>query len=175
MNEIEKIVFDRPIITEIEEKYHNTIELNKKFSSKRSKKALSTVHNDMVRICNSVIEVMDFSAIEGARTTPTQQEYFRLGKSKLDGVNKKSKHQIDEEKPLSTALDVAPYPIDFEDKSKARARFYMLAGHFFQVAHDLYEAGEISHKLRWGGDWDGDKNFDDQSFDDLPHYELIKA
>ena len=175
MTKEEKSVFDRPIVTEIEDIFHNTAKLHEAFSSDRSIKALSTTHEDMVKICNKVVEVMNFSALEGARTQATQQEYFRLGKSKLDGINKKSNHQIDEEQPLSLALDVAPYPIDFEDKSKARARFYMLAGHFFQVAHDLYEAGEISHKLRWGGDWDGDKFFDDQSFDDLPHFELTKA
>jgi hypothetical protein len=26
--------------------------------------------------------------------------------------------------------------------------------------------------LRWGGDWDSDKDFSDQNFDDLVHWEL---
>jgi hypothetical protein len=28
-------------------------------------------------------------------------------------------------------------------------------------------------KLRWGGDWDSDKDTKDQNFNDLPHFELI--
>jgi len=27
-------------------------------------------------------------------------------------------------------------------------------------------------RLRWGGDWDGDTELDDNKFDDLPHFEL---
>ena len=27
--------------------------------------------------------------------------------------------------------------------------------------------------LRWGGDWDGDRDFKDQRFIDLPHFELV--
>ena len=27
-------------------------------------------------------------------------------------------------------------------------------------------------KLRWGGDWDGDWQTRDNTFDDLPHFEL---
>lgn len=28
-------------------------------------------------------------------------------------------------------------------------------------------------KIRWGGDWDGDWIHTDQSFHDLPHFELV--
>lgn len=141
---------------------------------KTSQARLNTCHIDLQKICNEVIKNIDFSVLEGARTLEKQQEYFKDGKSKLDGVNKKSKHQVSKEKPLSTAVDVAPYPIDFKNQSKARARFYLLAGYFFQASQTLFEAGEIAHKIRWGGDWDSDKDFKDQSFDDLPHFELIK-
>ena len=144
---------------------------------KTSQTRLNTCHSDLQKICNEVIKNIDFSVLEGARTLAKQQEYFNAvpPKTTLDGINKKSKHQVTKEKPLSTAVDVAPYPIDFKNQSKARARFYLLAGYFFQASQTLFDAGEIAHKLRWGGDWDSDKDFKDQSFDDLPHFELVKA
>jgi len=45
----------------------------------------------------------------------------------------------------------------------------------FATAERLYNEGKITHKLRWGGDWDSDKVFDDQNFDDLPHFELVSV
>ena len=141
----------------------------------KSQSVIETTHNDLQLICHEVIKNIDFSAIEGARTLAKQQEYFNATppKTTLDGINDISKHQVTEEKPLSEAIDVAPYPIDFKNEYKAKARFYMLAGYFFQAASKLLEEGKITHKLRWGGNWDGDSTFDDQSFDDLPHFELI--
>ncbi len=135
-----------------------------------SKKRLDTAHKDIQAICNEVIKHIDFSILEGTRTLEQQQEYYRDGKSKIDGVNRKSKHQS----LPSLAVDVAPYPIEWKG-DKSRARFYLLAGYFFMASEKLYEDGVIEHKLRWGGDWDSDKDFKDQSFDDLPHFELIKV
>jgi len=134
-----------------------------------SKKRLDTCHRDLQAICNEVIRYIDFSVLEGARSLETQQKYFRDGKTKIDGINKISKHQHFP----SMAVDIAPYPIDFRNGSKSKARFYFLAGMMYQASEDLYRKGLISHKLRWGGDWDGDKEFYDQSFDDLPHFELV--
>lgn len=142
---------------------------------KKSQDVINTLHPDLQKICNEVIKHIDYSSLEGARPDETQYKYFKEGKSKLDGITKKSKHQVTIKEPLSKAVDVAPYPIDFKNKDKAKARFYFLAGYFFQASEMLYEAGEITHKLRWGGDWDSDKEFQDQSFDDLPHFELLKV
>lgn len=136
---------------------------------KKSREKLDTCHEDLQKICEEVIKYIDFSVLEGERTLEQQQIYFKEGKSKLDGVNKKSKHQSSP----SMAIDIAPYPIIWNG-NKARARFYMLAGYMFAVAGRLYDNNEIKHKLRWGGDWDSDKDFEDQSFDDLPHFELKK-
>lgn len=137
---------------------------------KVSSERLNTCHVDLVLICTEVIKYIDFSVLEGTRTLEQQQKYFNEGKSKLDGVNQKSKHQSSP----SFAIDIAPYPIDFKDKAKSKARFYLLAGYMFMCAETLFKDGLISHRLRWGGDWDSDKDFNDQSFDDLPHFELVK-
>ena len=138
---------------------------------KVSKERLDTTHRDLQLVCNEVIKHIDFSILEGTRTLEQQQQYFKEGKSKLDGIAQKSKHQS----LPSLAVDVAPYPIDFKNEDKAKARFYLLAGYFFMASEKLFEEGKINHKLRWGGDWDSDKEFKDQSFDDLPHFELIKV
>ncbi|AXH14260.1 peptidase [Malaciobacter mytili LMG 24559] len=138
---------------------------------KTSIQRLETCHKDLQTICNEVIKYYDFSVIEGYRTLEMQQKYFKDGKSKLDGINQKSKHQS----LPSLAVDVAPYPIDFKNEHKAKARFYHLAGYMFMASEILYKEKKITHKLRWGGDWDIDNYFNDQSFDDLPHFELVKV
>ena len=45
-------------------------------------------------------------------------------------------------------------------------RFVDFAGYVKGVAEDLGIA------IPWGGDWDGDGDFSDQRFHDLPHFEL---
>jgi len=137
----------------------------------RSRERLNSCHVDLRLICDEAIKTMDFSVLEGHRSYSKQREYYKAGRSKLDGVKKKSKHQ----KTPSEAVDIAPYPIDFKQVAKSKARFYLLAGVMLQASEKLLSEGKISHKLRWGGDWDSDKEFSDQSFDDLPHFELIEV
>ena len=69
----------------------------------------------------------------------------------------------------SMAVDVAPYPIDWEDEG----RFYMFAGWVMCVAMRLFEEGQITHTLRWGGDWNRNWYTTDQSFFDGVHFELV--
>jgi len=61
------------------------------------------------------------------------------------------------------AVDVAPYPIDWDDLGG----FYMFAGYVLRVAETM------GIKIRYGGDWDGDRKTTDQRFKDLPHFELL--
>ncbi len=63
----------------------------------------------------------------------------------------------------SEAIDAAPYPIDWDDLN----RFYYFAGYVKGIAN------EMGIKIRWGGDWDGDTILDDQTFMDLPHFEIL--
>ena len=58
--------------------------------------------------------------------------------------------------------DVAPYQIDWQDKD----RFYYFAGIVKGVALKL------NIPIRWGGDWDSDTQVKDQTFFDLPHFEI---
>ena len=50
---------------------------------------------------------------------------------------------------------------------KERAKFYELA------AIVKYEAKKLNVNVRWGGDWDGDGDYTDQTFDDLVHFEFF--
>ena len=143
--------------------------------SERSRKRLDTCHPDLIAICEEVIKVYDFAVLEGLRTLEKQREYYETGRSKLDGINKKSMHQADEN-GKSRAVDIMPYKKGtnaFSGKEKDIRRFYYLAGLIKMAAHKLLEEGKISHTIRWGGDWDCDDIYDDQNFDDLPHFELI--
>ena len=125
--------------------------------SDSSQSILDTCHPDLKDICELVVVTYDFTVTEGFRTNARQDELFRQGKSKKRAGESKHNQQP------SIAVDVVPYPIDWDDIS----RFYLLAGFMFQAASSLDVA------IRWGGDWDRDWDHKDQSFFDLPHFELM--
>ena len=62
------------------------------------------------------------------------------------------------------AVDVAPYPIDWDD----RERFIYFGGFVKGCAY------RMNIPLRWGGDWDSDTQLSDNKFDDLVHFEVRK-
>jgi peptidoglycan L-alanyl-D-glutamate endopeptidase CwlK len=121
-----------------------------------SKKNLSEAHPDLVRLFEEVIKHYDCSVIEGHRPQSEQDAAYHSGKSKVQWPN--SKHNS----TPSMALDVVPYPIDWNDTK----RFYYFGGFVKGVA------AKLGLDIRWGGDWDSDNDFKDQSFHDLPHFEL---
>ena len=137
-----------------------------------SRARLETCHPDIQLICSEVIKIVDFSVLEGLRSLETQRKYYSEGKSKLDGINHKSKHQSSP----SMAIDIMPYKKGtnaFSGNEKDDRRFYMLMGIVKAVSVRLKAEGLITHEVRFGLDWDGDDTFRDQTFDDLPHFELI--
>lgn len=67
------------------------------------------------------------------------------------------------------AMHCIPYP----DGWKNLREMTFLAGHLILAAHILKKSKEITHSLRWGGNWDMDSDLDDQDWDDMGHYELI--
>ena len=141
---------------------------------------LKTCHKDIQKILLEAIKIIDITVLEGIRSTERQQQLFEEGRSKIDGINIKSKHQgkLDEDGNLvSYAIDIYPYikgEDPFDNNPKNLARYYYMMGIIDSIAHKLYEKGEISHLVRFGLDWDGDHLFTDQNFDDLPHFELVK-
>lgn len=132
-----------------------------KFSSSSMERLLSA-HPDLQRLFLEVIKRYDCTVLEGIRTMERQRELVRTGKSKTLA----SKHL------KGWAVDVVPCnPIDWSAQGQERMRHF--AGFVFGVAAGI---GMID-RLRWGGDWDGDAmtrgdGLRDQSFMDLPHFEL---
>jgi len=124
---------------------------------KRSRQNLDEAHPYLQEIFNEVIKIIDCAVIEGHRDREEQNKLYDIGQSKLRWP--RSKHNTSP----SLAVDVIPYPVDWNDWD----RFYFLAGIVKGVAFKL------GYKIRWGGDWDSDNHFDDQSFHDLPHFELV--
>lgn len=127
--------------------------------SPRSKNRLAECHPNLQLIFNDVIKVVDCSIVTGRRGKDAQDAAYNSGKSKVKWPN--SMHN---QRP-SLAVDVAPYPIDWE---KTR-RFYYLAG----IVKGIASLHGIN--VRWGGDWDGDNDFADNDFNDLLHFELTEC
>lgn len=131
--------------------------------STRSHERLASCHPELQLLFNEVIKDFDCSVLCGYRGEEAQQAAFYSGKSQRGFPH--SKHN----RSPSLAVDVAPYPIDWHDTR----RFILFAGFVQGVAANLYAQKRMTHKVRWGGDWNGDHNLSNQSFYDLPHFELI--
>lgn len=131
--------------------------------SETSKKHLSEAHIDLQILFHEVIKFIDCSVLVGYRNEVDQNLFFGTGKS--EKRYPESKHN----KIPSMAVDVAPYPINWDDLK----RFYYFGGVVKGIAKMLLEKKYISHEIRWGGDWDGDNDLNDQNFNDLVHFELI--
>lgn len=131
--------------------------------SNRSLRVRETLHPDLRLVFDIVLRGYDHTLLEGHRDEETQERYFREGKTTLHWPD--SRHNT----LPARAVDAAPYPIDWTDTPLVRARFYHFAGYVFRVADTL------AIPLRWGGDWNGNRQFADQSFFDLPHFELLNA
>ena len=127
------------------------------YYSKQSKQRLAQCHPDLQRLFNEVIKDFDCSILCGHRNETEQQAAYENGTSKAQFGE--SKHN----QLPSIAVDVVPYPIDWND----RERFALLAGFV------LAKAKELNIKIRWGGDWDSDYQLKDENFSDMPHYELV--
>lgn len=131
--------------------------------SQASFSKLSTCHIDLQTIFFEVIKSFDCTILEGYRNEQDQNTAYSAGNTKLKWPNGKHNSQP------SNAVDVSPYPIDW-DNSK---RLYWFAGYALGIAQRLKDEGKITHSVRWGGNWSGDKRLPEQSFNDLVHFELI--
>lgn len=144
--------------------------------NKNSKNKKKTCHKDLQDLFDAVIERRDCTVLDGHRSVEKQQEKYESGASKV----KHSKHNCEP----SMAIDVAPYPIpdnwgkvswglienkehreEIQRQVKELHKFYHFAGCVQGTAN------RMNIDMRWGGDWDGDNNFNDQTFDDLVHFE----
>lgn len=120
-------------------------------ASNRTKERLKGVDERLALLVGYTLAIskIDFFISEGLRTTETQQEYFKNGNSKLDGINKKSKHQ------LGKAIDV--YYTCWTNKDSDNDPRWKELIDTFKLA-----AKQLGLNLTFGYDWGWDK----------PHIEL---
>lgn len=143
---------------------------------KNSREKLDTCHKDLVKIFELVIQrtKVDIGISEGHRSKERQHQLYLEGKSKIDGVTELGKHNS----TPSEAVDIYIYHSDLSIRRKLvynKIHMAYIAGIVDSCAKELYNKGEISHLIRWGGNWNSNGVIDfDQSFDDYPHFELIK-
>jgi|TARA_R100000656_G_scaffold28389_2_gene24805 peptidoglycan L-alanyl-D-glutamate endopeptidase CwlK len=123
---------------------------------KRSMGRLNTCDEDLIALFQEVVKYFDCSVLEGHRGEEKQNKYFNEGKSKLKYPE--GRHN----KKPSNAVDVVPYPVDWED----REQMSYFAGFVKGVAY------KMGIPIRWGGDWNNNNDLKDNNFDDLPHFEL---
>ena len=102
-----------------------------KFGNK-SKGKLSTCDKRLQEIFNEVIKYVDCSVIEGHRSEERQNRLFEEGKTKV--TYPKGRHNAFP----SLAVDVVPYPVDWED----RERFHLFAGFVLGMA-----SGRLEYEL----------------------------
>lgn len=123
---------------------------------KRSVEKLSGVNKNLIAVLMKACETMpfDITVIEGVRSAERQQELLKAGATKVSV----SRHMS------GNAIDIAPYPIDWNDKEKFRI-----------VAHHMFAAAkELGITIRWGGNWSRENELVKpvSSFVDMPHFEL---
>jgi len=123
---------------------------------KKSLDQLRTCDPRLIEIMMELIKVMDVSVTEGHRNQVDQDAAFAKGNSKLKYP--KGNHNA----IPSKAVDVCPFPIDYND----RERFVLMAGIVLGIA------AMKGIKLRWGGNWKGDFDLKGNTFNDLPHFEI---
>ena len=119
---------------------------------RKSRERLKGVDARLVNVLNELIKIMDVTIIEGVRSAERQAELLEKGATKV----KYSRHME------GKAVDLAPYPIDWNN----RDGFYYMGGMIRGIAH------QMGLKVRFGGDWDSDGDTKDNSFDDLVHVEI---
>ncbi|MBQ2174790.1 MAG: M15 family metallopeptidase [Alphaproteobacteria bacterium] len=122
--------------------------------SKISKERLETCHPDIQAVCNELIKQYDFSVLCGHRGEKEQNQAYKKGTSQVKYPN--SAHN----KKPSLAVDLAPYPIDWDNLS----RFREMIIRFDTVANMLRAEGKIESDFVYGGYWN--------SIKDWPHIEI---
>lgn len=151
--------------------------------SGRSRKNIESCHNDLQLVVNESLKYsqVDFTIIEGERTSERQQMLFDTGKSKVNPKKyspeiliTKGKHITNEFRNESWAFD---FIVSVPGKPKLiydKYHLLYLIGVFTSIGKRLYSEGKITHQIRSGANWDMDGELKyDQGFFDAPHIELI--
>ena len=137
--------------------------------SARSRTRLSGVHPDLKRVVERALLKcgIDFTVLEGVRTPARQKQLYAQGRSRPGPKvtwTLNSRHFVDPVTGYGHAVDLAPFPIDWDDTDK----FGAIARAMFSAASDL------GVPIRWGADWDRDGRPRERGETDSPHFELAR-
>ena len=131
---------------------------------RKSNERLDTVNPIMQQIFRKAIvrSPIDFGIPQygGKRYATEQRELFNAGKSKCDGVRILSNHQT------GNAVDIYAF---VNGQATWDARYILVI-----TGVILATASEMGYTLRWGGDFDGDLNWDEGDSWDKVHFELVE-
>ena len=125
--------------------------------SQLSENRLLTCDTKLQYVVRKAILLLDFSVLWGYRDEESQNKAYAEGHSKVKFPY--SRHNTHP----SRAVDLDPYPIDWENIK----RFIYLGG----IVRGIADAEGV--QLRWGGDWNSNGVLKDESFRDYGHFELI--
>ena len=134
---------------------------------KTSTDRLETCTDNIQKIMKVVVKEFDISVVWGHRGREAQNKAYMSRNSTKQWPD--SKHN----KVPSKAIDVIPFPSGWPKENSPHYRkqlnaFYHMAGIILGIA------ATMNVRLKWGGDWDMDDDFTDQTFDDLAHFEEIE-
>lgn len=126
--------------------------------SERSLRRLDGVHPDLVRVVMRAITTtsVDFGVTEGVRSKDRQKVLFEAGASKTMNSRHLTGH----------AVDLVAYV-----GNEVRWDWPL----YYKIADAMFAAAvEENVTIRWGGDWDSDGDYEDETWRDGPHFELSR-
>ena len=146
----------------------------------------NTCERDIQTIIHQAIKItrIDFGISHGHRSPEVQFELYKQGRKEVNGVwkiedrrkvvtycdgyEKKSKHNYSPSK----AFDIYAFVNGKATWNKDYLLY--LGGLIIGVSEMLLEQEKITHKLKWGANWNMDSEIiTDQTFIDMPHFELV--
>ena len=132
-----------------------------------SKRRLVTCHAILQELMYRVVERRDCFVACGHRGEEAQMVAFEARPQLSKVAWPDSNHN----KTPSMAVDTCPWPEQWDSE----AAFVELS----EIVKDEWakmvaEGVTQDYDLRWGGDWDGDGNVDENDSWDKPHWELVR-
>lgn len=135
--------------------------------SRLSNERLQGVHPKLVEVVRLAITKtkQDFFVLEGVRTPERQQALYAQGRTKPGPKvtwTLTSNHFKDPKTGFGHAVDLAPYPLDWNDLKK-----------FDAISKAVFEAAkELGVTIRWGADWNQNGKPRERGESDSPHFEI---
>ena len=156
-----------------------------------SKARMEGLHPDLIKVLELAIQIspIDFTIIEGVRSDEQCYINFGKGRSVQQCVTAGCPAKYSDPKaakvtwvnhPLSSnhrkkadgyghAVDLYPYPVSLV-LGKTEKQYVPL---FNKIADAMFKAADnLGISIRWGANWDGDKNLREHGETDNPHFEL---